>query len=390
MSNVKAASQFKLLDMYQDLIALPSISSTEPSWDQSNEQVIRLLADWFSQLGFSVEVTELSDLPGKFNMVATRGEGDGGLLLAGHTDTVPYDEGRWTKDPFKLTEENGRLYGLGVIDMKGFFAFIVEALKDMDLSKLTKPIRILATADEETTMAGARAIASAMAIKPDYAVIGEPTGLVPVMMHKGHMSEGIRITGKSGHSSDPANGVNALEIMHQVMGRLLDLQRQLKENYGNHHFKVPQPTLNFGSLNGGDSPNRICACCELNFDMRPIPGIGPDELMGLLHHAIEPIKQQYPGALELFHLHEPIPPYGTDPNGELVKAAELITGNPAEAVNYCTEAPFINLLGCQTIVLGPGHIAQAHQPDEYLDLSFVKPTVDIIQRLVGRFCLEQK
>ena len=384
-------TSLKLLDMYRDLIALPSISSTESSWDQSNEQVIRLLADWFSQLGFAVEVTELPDLPGKFNLVATRGEGDGGLLLAGHTDTVPYDEGRWTKDPFKLTEEGDRLYGLGVIDMKGFFAFIVEALKDMDLSKLTKPIRILATADEETTMAGARAIASAMAIKPDYAVIGEPTGLVPVMMHKGHMSEAIRITGKSGHSSDPANGVNALEIMHKVMGRLLDLQRQLKENYGNHHFKVPQPTLNLGHINGGDSPNRICACCELNFDMRPIPGVGPDELMGLLHHTLEPIKEQYPNALELFHLHEPIPPYGTDPEGELVKAAAEISGNAAEAVNYCTEAPFINQLGCQTIVLGPGHIAQAHQPDEYLDLSFVKPTIDIIQRLVSRFCLaEQK
>lgn len=99
MSSVRSTSQFKLLDMYRDLIALPSISSTDPSWDQSNEQVIRLLADWFSQLGFAVEVTELDGLPGKFNLVATRGEGDGGLLLAGHTDTVPYDEGRWTKDP---------------------------------------------------------------------------------------------------------------------------------------------------------------------------------------------------------------------------------------------------------------------------------------------------
>src|SRR5690554_8196718 len=99
--------------MYRSIIALPSISSTDPSWDQSNEQVIRLLADWFSQLGFEVEVTELPDLPGKFNLLATRGSGDGGLLLAGHTDTVPFDPGRWNKDPFKLTEEGNRLYGLG-------------------------------------------------------------------------------------------------------------------------------------------------------------------------------------------------------------------------------------------------------------------------------------
>lgn len=126
-----------------------------------------------------------------------------GLLLAGHTDTVPFDEGAWTKDPFKVTEEGNRLYGLGTIDMKGFFAFIVEALKEVDLKTLSKPLRILATADEETTMAGARAIAAAAELKPDYAVIGEPTGLVPVVAHKGHMSEAIRITGRSGHSSIP-------------------------------------------------------------------------------------------------------------------------------------------------------------------------------------------
>ena len=126
------------------------------------------------------------------------------------------------KDPFKVTEEGNRLYGLGTIDMKGFFAFIVEALKEVDLKTLSKPLRILATADEETTMAGARAIAAAAELKPDYAVIGEPTGLeMPVVAHKGHMSEAIRITGRSGHSSDPANGVNAMEIMHKAMGQVL-------------------------------------------------------------------------------------------------------------------------------------------------------------------------
>ena len=144
--------------LYKNIIAIPSISSTDPRWDQSNEAVIRLLADWFGQLGFQCEVTALPDLPGKFNLVATYGQGEGGLLLAGHTDTVPFDEGGWSKDPFKVTEEGNRLYGLGTIDMKGFFAFIVEALKEVDLKTLSKPLRILATADEETTMAGARAL----------------------------------------------------------------------------------------------------------------------------------------------------------------------------------------------------------------------------------------
>ena len=373
--------------LYKNIIAIPSISSTDPRWDQSNEAVIRLLADWFGQLGFQCEVTALPDLPGKFNLVATYGQGEGGLLLAGHTDTVPFDEGGWSKDPFKVTEEGNRLYGLGTIDMKGFFAFIVEALKEIDLTTLSKPLRILATADEETTMAGARAIAAAAEIKPDYAVIGEPTGLVPVMMHKGHMSESIRVTGKSGHSSDPANGVNAIEIMQQVLGKLSGLQRELKKKYHNSHFQVPYPTLNFGAIHGGDSPNRICGCCELQIDLRPIPGVSPEELVGMLQENLREVHECHPGCLHISHMHDPIPPYACAEDSPLIREAELATGHAAESVNYCTEAPFVQQLGCDTLVLGPGHIAQAHQPDEYLDLSFVTPTKEVLQHLIRKFCL---
>ena len=372
--------------LYRDIIAIPSISSTDPAWDQSNQGVIQLLADWFSQLGFTIEITPIADLPGKFNLVATLGSGEGGLLLAGHTDTVPFDAGRWSKDPFTVTEENNRLYGLGTIDMKGFFAFIAIALQELDLTQLKKPLRILATADEETTMAGARAIAEAHTIKPDYAVIGEPTGLVPVMMHKGHMSESIRVTGKSGHSSDPANGVNAIEIMHKVLGKLTLLQQDLKEKYHNNHFKVPYPTLNFGAIHGGDSPNRICGACELQIDLRPVPGVSPQELIGLLEEQLSELHACHPGCLHISHMHEPIPPYACAEASPLIKEAELATGLAAESVNYCTEAPFVQQLGCDTLVLGPGHITQAHQPDEYLDLSFVKPTKEVLQHLVRRFC----
>ena len=372
--------------LYRDIIAIPSISSTDPAWDQSNQGVIQLLADWFSQLGFTIEITPIADLPGKFNLVATLGSGEGGLLLAGHTDTVPFDAGRWSKDPFTVTEENNRLYGLGTIDMKGFFAFIAIALQELDLTQLKKPLRILATADEEPTMAGARAIAEAHTIKPDYAVIGEPTGLVPVMMHKGHMSESIRVTGKSGHSSDPANGVNAIEIMHKVLGKLTLLQQDLKEKYHNNHFKVPYPTLNFGAIHGGDSPNRICGACELQIDLRPIPGVSPQELIGLLEEQLSELHACHPGCLHISHMHEPIPPYACAEASPLIKEAELATGLAAESVNYCTEAPFVQQLGCDTLVLGPGHITQAHQPDEYLDLSFVKPTKEVLQHLVRRFC----
>lgn len=377
------------IETYRELIATPSISSTDPAWDQSNQQVITKLASWFETAGFRVEVTPVPGLEGKYNMVATLGQGEGGLLLAGHTDTVPFDDGQWSKDPFKLTEDGNRLYGLGTIDMKGFFAFILEAVKGLDLTKINKPLRILATADEETTMAGARDIANRQHIKPDYAVIGEPTGLVPVFMHKGHMSEAIRITGRSGHSSDPSKGLNAIEVMHKVIAELLKVQQLFKEKYNCPHFEVPAPTLNFGHIHGGDSPNRICGCCELHIDMRPIPGVSPNELFITLKAALSGIEKQYPGAVDVFHLHEPIPAYSCSETSTLVQTAEQLSGNKAQAVNYCTEAPFIQQLGCDTIVMGPGHIGQAHQPDEYLDLSFVKPTSALLSDLIKRFCLKQ-
>lgn len=376
----------KFKDLYKELIATPSISSTDSHWDSSNKQVIDKLANWLSQLGFQVQITTVPNVEGKFNLLATFGEGDGGLLLAGHTDTVPYDEGQWTKDPFKLTECDNKWYGLGSIDMKGFFAFVLDACQHMDLTTLNKPLRILATADEETTMSGARAIAAAKTIRPDYAVIGEPTGMVPVFMHKGHMSEAIRITGRSGHSSDPANGINAIEIMHLVISALIKLREQLKEKYACNHFVVPQPTLNFGHIHGGDSPNRICGCCELHIDIRPIPGVTTDELYLLLQQSLDGIRKQWPGAVDIYHLHEPIPAYACSTDSALITLAEQLTNEKAIPVNYCTEAPFIQQLGCDTIVLGPGSITQAHQPDEYLDLSCVKPTQEIISRLINRVC----
>ena len=147
----------------------------------------------------------MPDTRHKFNMLASTGHGAGGLLLAGHTDTVPFDDGRWTRDPFILTEHDNKLYGLGTADMKGFFAFILDALRDVDVTTLKKPLYILATADEEIHQHGRRALLCRNPIvRPDCAIIGEPTSLQPIRAHKGHMSNAIRIQGQSGHSSASA------------------------------------------------------------------------------------------------------------------------------------------------------------------------------------------
>ncbi|MFT5313891.1 MAG: acetylornithine deacetylase, partial [Paraglaciecola sp.] len=219
------------IDLYENLISTSSISAFDPKLDESNERLIGLLGSWFSDLNFDISIQAVPNTRNKFNMLARIGSGEGGLLLCGHSDTVPFDQGRWQMDPFKVRQADGRLYGLGSCDMKGFFAFILEALREVPLNKLKKPLYILATADEETSMAGARFFAQQQLIKPDMAIIGEPTELKPIYKHKGHMAHSINVQGKAGHSSDPARGVNAIEIMHQAIGQLISLKEQLGAKY---------------------------------------------------------------------------------------------------------------------------------------------------------------
>ncbi len=379
------------IHMYQTLIAQPSISAMDESLNLSNKSVINYLANWCENLGFNCEITELDSAPGKYNLIAIHasqtGATQGGLMLSGHTDTVPFDDSRWNMDPFQLTEKNGKLYGLGSIDMKGFFAFILNALQTLDLTKLHSPLTILATADEETTMAGAMQICTHNKLKPARCIIGEPTDMTPVYSHKGHMSNAIRVIGKSGHSSDPDKGVNAIEIMHLVIQKLLELKKQLKNKYSVEEFEIPYPTLNLGHIHGGDNANRICGCCELHLDIRPLPGISIKELEAMLLASIKDINECYANAVEVIDLHQPIPAFSGNTDTALVRLAEKLSGEKAITVNYCTEAPFIQQLGCETIIMGPGSIKQAHQPDEYLDMKTIKPTQALIKQLITESCL---
>ncbi|EGR4457609.1 acetylornithine deacetylase [Vibrio cholerae] len=371
------------LEVYEDLISTSSISSTDARWDEGNEQVIAKLADWLSALGFSIQIEQVA--PNKQNLIAKLGSGEGGLLLAGHSDTVPFDEGRWNYNPHALTQVNNRFYGLGTADMKGFFAFIYEAVKNVDWSKQTKPLYVLATCDEETTMLGARHFTENAPFKPDYCIIGEPTSLVPIRAHKGHVANAIRVTGKSGHSSNPALGVNAIEIMHEVLFALMQLRDRLIKEYHHPGFEIPTPTLNLGHIHGGDSPNRICGCCELHYDVRPLPGISLDGLDNLMRDALREVQQKWPGRIELVPLHDPIPGYECAHDHPFIHGISEICEQEAQTVNYCTEAPFLQQI-CPTLVLGPGSIDQAHQPDEFLAFEFIDPTVRVLSRAMQKYC----
>jgi len=375
-----------LLDMIAALVREPSVSSVRPELDQGNRTVIDLLAGWLEGAGFRVEITPLPENPGKANLVATLGTGPGGLVLAGHTDTVPWDEGKWTHDPFRLTEADNRLYGLGTSDMKAFLALAIDALRDLDTSRLREPVILLATADEETGMAGARLLAGQDALHARHAIIGEPTGLRPVRMHKGILMEAIRLHGRSGHSSDPSLGNNALEAMHRVIGALLAWRAQLQEQHKNPLFAVPVPTLNLGHIHGGDNPNRICPDCELHIDLRPLPGMELDDLRSQLHQCVTGILTDSGIRVEFESLFDGIPAMETPATTEITRLAEHLTGHAAEAVAFATEAPYLQELGIETIVLGPGDIAQAHQPDEYLAMERLQPTTRLLQSLVKSVC----
>ena len=373
--------------MMQRLIAEPSVSSVSAQWDQPNVRVIDLLAEWLAGMGFRIQKLAVPNHPGKFNLVASAGSGSHGLVLSGHTDTVPFDESRWRSDPFTLTERDNRLHGLGSTDMKGFFALVLDALRELDLKKLKHPLVILATADEESSMSGARALADSGKALGRHAVIGEPTGLRPIRMHKGIAMECIRVTGRSGHSSNPALGNNALEGMSLVLAEIMAWRRELQQRHSNPLFEVATPTVNLGHIHGGDNPNRICGQCELHIDIRPLPGMDLDGLRGELDQRLARILAPTGLKLERHSLFGGVPALETPASADIVRAAEQLTGHPAEAVAFGTEGPFLQQLGMDTVILGPGSIDQAHQPDEFMDMNQIQPGIEIIKQLIQRFCL---
>ena len=376
-----------LLVMMHELLSERSVSSTSPEWDSGNLAVINKLADWLGSLGFNCQIMPLPGKANKANLIATLGTGSGGLVLSGHTDTVPYNESRWDMNPLALTERDNKLFGLGATDMKGFFPIAIEAAKSVLDRTLTEPLIILATADEESSMDGARALVEQGMPKARFAVIGEPTSLMPIRMHKGMMMEAVTVEGRAGHSSDPSLGNNALEAMHVVMGDILAFRGELQQQYNNPLFDVAVPTLNLGCIHGGDNPNRICGQCELHFDLRALPGMNNDELHAALDQRLKPLAQQLNINISLRALIKNIQPFEQSADSELVKVAEQLTGHTAEPVAFATEAPFLQQLGMQTVVMGPGSIDQAHQPNEYMALNQVQPAIDLFTRLIGKFCL---
>ena len=373
------------VDMLRTLIAEPSVSCINAAHDQSNLGVIHHLAGWLEDLGFDVDVQPLPGNPGKANLVAKRGSGMDGLVLAGHTDTVPCDESLWSVDPFAVTEQDSKFYGLGTADMKGFFPLALAAAARYRERPLARPLTIVATSDEESSMDGARVLAANGVVRAAAAVIGEPTGLAPIRAHKGVAMISIALAGSSGHSSNPDLGDNALDAMHRVMGAVIAFRRELARRHANPAFEVRVPTVNLGCLHAGDNPNRICEHAELQIDMRLLPGMDTAATLDELRDRVNAACDGTPATVE--PLFEPVLPYETPSDGPLVKSLEAVSGQRARTVAFGTEAPFFQSLGIETVVFGPGSINQAHQPDEFLDAAQFEPAEDALAALIAQYCL---
>lgn len=375
------------VEFLRELVSLPSISSTNPALDQGNRAVIDLLAERFAALGFNCEVMPLNESGSKANLIATLGSGPGGLVLSGHTDTVPFDDGLWNFNPLDITEHDQRLYGLGSTDMKGFFPLVLEAAREFAALPLRQPLIVLATADEESSMSGASALAKAGRPLGRQAIVGEPTGLRPVRLHKGIMMESIHIRGHSGHSSDPGLGDNALDGVHAVLTDLIAFRETLRTRALEPLFEVAYPTLNLGCIHGGDNPNRICGQAEVQFDLRGTPGCNNEQLREEIRQRLARLASGQSLQFSMSSLVGGADAYEEAADSELVLLAERLTGHRAEAVAFATEAPYLQQMGMQTIVLGPGSIKRAHQPDEYIELEQFQPCIDLLRQFIRHYCV---
>lgn len=314
-----------------------------------------------------------------------------GLVLSGHTDVVPAGEG-WTSDPFTLTDAGDRLVARGACDMKGFVALAVEAAITLDPATLRHPLVLLLTYDEELGCLGAMHLvetATGRLQLPRAAIIGEPTELALVRLHKGHLKLRATFHGKSAHSGYPHLGDNAIERAAAGIAALGAVQADLAELRvaASASFPdAPAPTLNIGTIAGGVAINVVPERCSVEIGIRLLPGLEIEPLVERVRAALAPAAGPHGFALEVLSAS---PPMELAVDAPIHRAlCELLAIPEGGAVSYATDAGWLSKLGLDCAIFGPGSITVAHQPDEFVpkaDLAFVRAA---LARMIDRFCRE--
>ena len=348
----------------------------------SNLALIEEVESYFRTLGLPMRRTN-DDSGAKANLFASipdsRGDIQGGLVLSGHTDVVPVDGQAWSSDPFDAEQREDKMYGRGACDMKGFIGTAIALAPDFAAMRLRRPIHFALSYDEELGCLGApRMIEDVVngGIRPDSCIVGEPTGMKPVVAHKGLRSYRCRVHGRAAHSSRTTDGVNAIDYAARLIVFLRGLTDEARrEPIDDPYFDIPFTTASVGRIEGGVATNIIPDSCEFGFECRPVPGYDMQRFERRLQDHIANVlvpemKAEHPQSGIDLELCYTIPSLSESESAALISLAQALTRDQQpHKVAYATEAGQFRSAGIDTIVCGPGDIAHAHRPDEYVELS---------------------
>lgn len=374
------------LQLLEELIGFDTVSSN------SNLPLIDYVQDYLAALG--IETLRAPNTDGdKAALFATVGpKTDGGIVLSGHTDVVPVEGQDWTSDPFALRRHNGRLYGRGACDMKGFDAICLAMLPVFAKAQLKKPVHLLLSYDEEIGCLGSLDVIARFGVdlpKPSIALVGEPTEMKVVNAHKSIATYRTTVHGQEAHSSNPALGASAIEGACALISELYNLQAQIEaEGDPSGLFDPAYSTIHVGTIAGGNARNILARTCQFDWEFRGLPGVDQQLAVRLLEEIAERdvlprMRRHAPGAQIETHRDIEVPGLSAD-SGSLaeVLAKRLTQSNEVGTASFATEAGQFQKNNIPTVVCGPGAIAQAHQPDEYIELSQIEAGLAFMQRLM--------
>jgi len=358
----------------------------------SNLALIGFIRDYLAGLGVESELFHNPEGT-KANLFATIGPRDvGGIVLSGHTDVVPVDGQAWTVEPFALSERDGRLYGRGTADMKGFIASVLAAVPALVAQPLRLPVHLAFSYDEEVGCLGVRSLLAALEQrphKPRLCLIGEPTELKPVLGHKGKLAMRCQVQGAACHSAYAPYGVNAIEYAAKLIGKLGDIGEALA--LPEHHdarFDPPFSTVQAGVIKGGRALNIVPAECEFDFEVRTLPGFAAqavaDQLQTYAEAELLP-RMRKVNAASAIRL-QPLSAYpglATPADSEAAQLVALLSGSEAfGTVAFGTEGGLFDQAGIPTVVCGPGSMDQGHKPDEFVSVEQLQGCDAMLSRLV--------
>jgi acetylornithine deacetylase len=373
-------------EMLAHLVAFPSVSTT------SNLDIIAFCRAWLSSHGVESRIVPSPD-GDKANLFATIGPNvEGGIVLSGHTDVVPVDGQAWTSDPWTLTERQGRLYGRGATDMKGFDALVLALVPDMVAAPLRRPVHIALSYDEELACRGAPSLVRAMVEavpSPAAVIVGEPTRHAVVTGHKASVQLVTRVAGRSVHSSRIDQGVSAVMQAARLIAWHHDVMEDNRRRaYRDSPFEPAYTTLHCGMVEGGTAANIVAASAWFFTDIRAVPTEDPydycERYRAYAREVEAGMRIIAPEAGIEIEVVSDIPALRPEAEGGAERIMRRITGdNGTHVVAYGTEAGLFQAAGWSTVVCGPGDIAQAHQPDEYIEVSELEAGKRILERIIA-------